>query len=271
MPCSNQHTRTHCHTVSNGQGFLRPSCLLLVTAPYMEACGPRCMIAHHLVAEATQLCTTATANQILSFLVCGRMAAPHGLATLHPPSFSMCTLSAALSRMPARTHARRNSEADRDRASIPNNQNLLAAAAESLCYSVGGNFNGRLLAHTVLPPGSDTPSYMDNGTGNTPRSGEDAMLKERRGGGGGGGGGAGPGGVGGRGGGGGAYSDAQKRGMLSGVSGSCMTHITEASENEVNNSMNSVTFSRLESLHTTVTSVSSTHSQDAVERELFLM
>jgi len=268
MPCSNQHTHTHCHTVSNGQGFLRPSCLLLVTAPYMEACGPRCMIAHHLVAEATQLCTTATANQILSFLVCGRMAAPRGLATLHPPSLSMCTLSAALSRMPARTHARRNSEADRDRASIPNNQNLLAAAAESLCYSVGGNFNGRLLAHTVLPPGSDTPSYMDNGTGNTPRSGEDAMLKERRGGGGGG---AGPGGVGGRGGGGGAYSDAQKRGMLSGVSGSCMTHITEASENEVNNSMNSVTFSRLESLHTTVTSVSSTHSQDAVERELFLM
>jgi hypothetical protein len=82
MPGSNQHTHTHCHTVSNGQGFLRPSCLLLVTAPYMEACGPRCMIAHHLVAEATQLCTTVTANQILSFLVCGRMGTPYGLATL---------------------------------------------------------------------------------------------------------------------------------------------------------------------------------------------
>ena len=112
---------------------------------------------------------------------------------------------------------------------------------------MGGNFNGRLVKHMILPPNNDEAQNMRTMTRLIPPTmlgSMDSAVGEDSG-----------GGVG--------------EGMLSGCSGAHMTHITETSEYEVNNSR-SMNASGLEILRTPTSSV---HSQSAAEREreLFLM
>ena len=167
----------------------------------------------------------------------------------HGPSHSLpCSLARSLPRSDACSHTLRPSEAYRGRANIPKHQSLVASAADALTFSVGGNFNGRLVKHMILPTNNDEAQHMRTMTRPIPSTmlgsmdsgvGEDSEV-----------------GVG--------VGD----GMLSGCSGAHMTHITETSEYEVNNSR-----SMNASLEILRTPTSSVHSQSAAEREreLFLM